>query len=144
MRWWNRLDAMVYSAGVLLQARTGVLQVRGRRSGRITEVPVAIADVDGAEFLVSMLGPGANWVRNVGAAGGNAVLRRRGHEIPVYLELVPPGERAPILRRYVTVAPGARPHLGLKPTAPLADFHRIAADHPVFRIRERSPASDAA
>ncbi|WP_448006839.1 hypothetical protein [Agromyces bauzanensis] len=143
MRLWNRLDAKVYAAGVLLPARTAVLRVRGRRSGRITEVAVAIADLDGAEFLVSMLGRDANWVRNVDAAGGSAVLRRRGLEIPVQLERVPIHERAPILRRYVAVAPGARPHLRVKPTAPLADFRRIAADHPVFRILERSTPPDS-
>ncbi|WP_448810367.1 nitroreductase/quinone reductase family protein [Agromyces bauzanensis] len=138
MRWWNRLDAMVYASGVLYGDHTAVLRVRGRRTGRDTEVPVAIADVDGAEFLVSMLGPDVNWVRNVAAASGTAVLIRRAREVPVQLESVPVGERARILRRYVAVAPGARPHLGLKPTAPLADFGRIANDHPVFRMHERS------
>lgn len=106
-----------------------------RRSGRATVV--AVADLDGAEFLVSMLGPDVSWVRNVEAAGGSAVLRRRGRDVPVRLEGVPSRERAPILRRYVAVAAGARPHLRLGPTAPLAEFDRIAEAHPVYRVRGR-------
>lgn len=137
MRWWNRLDAVLYSSGLLYGSHTAVLRVRGRRTGRLTDVPVAVADVGGADFLVSMLGPDANWVRNVEAAAGRAVLRRRRREVPVLLEPVPIGQRAPILRRYAVVAPGSRPHLGVRHTAALADFRRIAPEHPVFRIRER-------
>ena len=142
MRWWNRMDAALYSAGLLARDHTAVLDVPGRRTGRITSVPVAIADIGRDEYLVSMLGPRVNWVRNVEAAGGRAVLHRRGSEFGVLLEPVAVDERAPILRRYLTVAPGARPHLGLKPSAPLSAFEHIAADHPVFRIREpAAPAS---
>jgi hypothetical protein len=80
-----------------------------------------------------MLGKDANWVRNVRAAGGRAVLRRGGRE-QVRLEEVEPGDRAPILRRYLAVAPGARPHLPVDRRAPLAEFDRIAGQYPVFRI----------
>ena len=48
----------------------------------------------------------------------------------------PPGERAPILRRYLAVAPGARPHVPIDPTAPLTDFARVAGRFPVFHISE--------
>lgn len=137
MRLWNRLDALLYATGWVRPDHTAVLRVRGRRSGRDTSVPVAIADVGGAEYLVSMLGREANWVLNVEAAGRSAVLGRRGRDVPVRLEVVPPEDRAPILRRYVAVAPGARPHLRLGPDAPLAEFERIAEDHPVYRIHDK-------
>lgn len=133
----NRLDALVYSTGWLRPDHTAVLRVRGRRSGRDSAVPVAVADVGGAEYLVSMLGRDANWVRNVEAAGGSAVLSRRGRDMSVELETVPPEDRAPILRRYVAIAPGARPHLRLDPAAALAEFARISEEHPVYRIRIR-------
>ncbi|MBZ2198498.1 nitroreductase family deazaflavin-dependent oxidoreductase [Ruania sp. N2-46] len=136
MRLWNRLDAALYSRGWAIPRRAAVLEVPGRRSGRVRSVPVAIADVDGADYLVSMLGPGANWVRNVEAADGLATLRRRGRNLRVRLTPVPVAERAPILRRYLAVAPGARPHLVARPGAPLTEFARIAPDHPVFRVHE--------
>ncbi|QFY14417.1 nitroreductase family deazaflavin-dependent oxidoreductase [Nonomuraea phyllanthi] len=135
MRLLNRLDALMYGARWLPLSRTAVLKVAGRRSGAITSVPVAVTRHRGGEYLVSMLGPDANWVRNVRAAGGRAVLRRRGSEQPILLKEIPTEQRAEILRRYLAVAPGARPHLGLSPESPLPEFRRIAAAHPVFRIR---------
>jgi hypothetical protein len=81
-----------------------------------------------------MLGANVNWVRNLKAAGGHAVLRH-GRRERVCLEEVEPGARAPILRRYLEVAPGARPHIPVDRAAPLEEFARIAPDYPVFRIR---------
>lgn len=80
-----------------------------------------------------MLGPAADWVRNVYAAKGRAVLHRRGSET-VHLEEVRPDSRAPILRCYLRIAPGARPHFPIEPDAPLAEFEDIADQYPVFRI----------
>ncbi|MFJ2030682.1 nitroreductase/quinone reductase family protein [Streptosporangium sp. NPDC087985] len=137
MRLVNRLDVLVYRSRLLSPRHAAVLKVVGRRSGNVTSVAVAVTEHRGAEFLVSMLGPDANWVRNVQTAGGKAALWRQGREIPVMLEEVPPERRAEILRRYLAVAPGARPHLGLEPTAPLAKFRQIAPRHPAFRILER-------
>jgi hypothetical protein len=82
-----------------------------------------------------MLGERANWVRNVRAAQGRAVLRRRTREA-VILEDVPIDERPPILRRYLELAPGARPHIRVDRHAPLADFASIARCTPVFRVTD--------
>ncbi|TDE89718.1 nitroreductase family deazaflavin-dependent oxidoreductase [Occultella glacieicola] len=137
MRCWNRLDARLYALCGLVPRRAAVLEVPGRHSGQVHRVPVAIADLDGDEYLVSMLGPGANWVGNVEATGARATLRRRGRSVRVRLEPVPVAERAPILRRYLAVARGARPHLAVSPEAPLTEFARIAANHPTFRVQDR-------
>jgi hypothetical protein len=80
-----------------------------------------------------MLGEDANWVRNVRAAGGRAVLRH-GRREAVLLEEVEPSRRASVLRRYLAVAPGARPHVPVDRRAPAAEFDRVAARFPVFRI----------
>lgn len=141
MRWWNRLDALLYATGLAGLPQAAVLEVRGRRSGRLVSVPVAVTGLRGSEYLVSMLGPDAGWVRNVAAADGHAALRRRGRRTPIRLHEVPDDERAPVLRRYAAVAPGARPHLGLGPEAPQAEFRRIAGAHPVFRICTLPPAT---
>jgi hypothetical protein len=46
-------------------------------------------------------------------------------------------QRAPILRRYLDVAPGARPHIPVSRNAPVEQFELIAAQFPVFRIDDR-------
>lgn len=129
----NRLSAIMHSAGVAVPDNWVTLEVPGRTSGRLISFPLVVADYEGGRYLVAMLGTRANWVRNVRAAGGRAVLRH-GRSEEVYLEEVDPARRAPILRRYLAVAPGARAHLPVDRRAPLAEFERIAPQFPVFRI----------
>ena len=118
--------------------RLNTLEVRGRRTGRPTSFPVVVADYEGDRYLVAMLGQDVNWVANVRASGGRAVLRH-GHREVVRLEEVDPDARAPILRRYLELAPGARAHIPVDQRAPLVEFERIASQYPVFRIRADSP-----
>lgn len=129
----NEISRLAGIAG-LWPSRLNTLEVRGRRSGRLTSFPVVVAHYEGERYLVPMLGEGVNWVANVRATGGRAVLRHGGRE-PVRLEEVDPGARAPILRRYLQVAPGARAHIPVDRRAPLAEFERIAPRYPVFRVR---------
>jgi len=109
------------------------LAVRGHRTGRRLSFPVVIADYEGQRYLVAMLGKEANWVRNVRAAGGKAVLRH-GRPESVVLEEIDASMRAPILRRYLEVAPGARAHLLIDQRAPLEQLEQIAEQYPIFRI----------
>lgn len=128
-----RIDRAVASAG-LLRNWLIMLEVTGRRSGRPISVPLVVVNYGGERYLVSMLGDRANWVANVRAAGGRAVVHAGGRE-DVLLEEVDPTERAPILKHYLEVAPGARPHVPVDRKAPLTAFESIAERYPVFRIR---------
>ena len=132
----NRFGVIVWSAG-LWPNRAAALEVRGRRTGRLVSFPLVLVDYQGDRYVVAMLGEGTNWVSNVRAAGGQAVLRH-GRREAVRLEEVDPPARAPILQQYLQVAPGGRPHIPVDRQAPLADFERIAARYPVFRIHAGS------
>jgi deazaflavin-dependent oxidoreductase (nitroreductase family) len=131
-RWVNRLAGWWSGLG-LPPGIMAALEVRGRASGRTRSNPVVIAIVEDKRYLVSMLGPQSDWVKNVEAAQGDAVLRQGGRR-SVHLVLVPPEQRAPILREYVRVATSGRQHFPLPPSAPLADFEAIAERYPVYRI----------
>lgn len=140
-RLMNHLSAGQYAAG-LAPRHWVTLEVPGRRTGRVIPVPLVVADHDGERYLVAMLGGRANWVANVRAAGGRAVLRH-GRREAVRLVEVPVADRPPILRRHLALAPGARPHVPVDRHAPLAEFARIADRFPVFRIApDRTPAAD--
>lgn len=115
------------------------LEVTGRKSGRIVSLPVVVAVVDGQRYLVSMLGEDVQWVQNVRASGGRAAIRHGGRE-EIQLEEVPAEQRAPILKAYLQVATGARPHVLVNKDATLAEFEKIAASFPVFRIVSNSAA----
>jgi deazaflavin-dependent oxidoreductase (nitroreductase family) len=130
-RWANRVAG--WTSGLGLSSKEAVLEVRGRASGRPRSTPVVIATVEGRRYLVSMLGPGSDWVKNVEAASGAAVLRQ-GRRLPVHLVGVPPAERAPILSEYVQVASSGRRHLPVAVGAPPSEFQAIAERYPVYRI----------
>ena len=100
----NRASAIVFAAGIVPK-RAAALEIRGRRSGRVISLPVAIADFEGERYLVSMLGANVNWVRNLKAAGGRAVLRH-GRRESVHLEEVEPGAG------HLTCSDGARGRTG--------------------------------
>jgi hypothetical protein len=140
----NRLGAIVFSTGLILPRRAATLEVVGRKSGRLISFPIVITEFAGARYVVAMLGSNTNWVRNVYAAGGMAVLRH-GLRETVRLDEVDPSKRAPILRRYLEIAPGARPHLPVDRRAALSEFEWTAAHYPVFRVTKVSPlhAGDA-
>ena len=55
-----------------------MLEVRGRRSGKMIRFPVVVAEYESERYLVSMLGDNTNWVRNVRAAAGSDAIRGRG------------------------------------------------------------------
>ena len=79
-----------------------------------------------------MLGE-CNWVANVRANNGEAVLRRRRRR-HVHLSEVPVELRAPILARYVRIAPGGRPHIPVAVGASLEEFAALADRYPVFEV----------
>jgi deazaflavin-dependent oxidoreductase (nitroreductase family) len=112
------------------------LRVRGRRTGRMTSTVLVDTVHDDAHYLVSMLGERSEWVKNVRAANGRAVIRQ-GRRRKVTLTEIAPEERVPILQAYAQVATSGRRHFPVRRDAPLEAFAAIAADYPVFRIDPR-------
>jgi len=135
----NRLARLINAGWAVIHA-VGVapnylvtLVVKGARTGREIAFPLAMVIMNGERYLVSMLGNDAAWVRNVEVANGDAVLRH-GRTEHVRLVPVPVEQRAPILKRYLQLAPGARPHIPVDKDAPLQAFAAIATDFPVFLV----------
>jgi hypothetical protein len=123
--WWARIG---------LPPRSWfALGVRDRMSGRMRADAVVVPTVAGQRYVVSMFGRISDWVHNIEASHGDAVVSHGASE-RVRLVLVPPEERAPILREYVRIASSGRKHFPLRLGAPLADFAAIAAQYPVYRI----------
>ena len=127
MGWWSSLG--------LPPKFQAVLEVRGRKSGRTRSNPIVIATVAGERYLVSMLGTDSDWVKNVEAAHGDAVIRQ-GFRQKVHLAFVPPDQRAPVLKEYVRIARSGAQHFPISVSAPEAEFEAIAPSYPVYRIEE--------
>jgi hypothetical protein len=131
-RIWNAAVAWVSGLG-LLPELVLTLQVKSRMSGRFGSTVLVGTTHDGQRYLVSMLGNGSEWVQNVRAAGGEALIKR-GRSRAVRLVEIPVERRAPILKAWSNVATSGRKHLPVPHDAPLSAFEVIAADYPVFRI----------
>jgi len=128
----NGLIGRLASIGII-PGGTVQLQVKGRRSEQTRSTAVTLADHEGNRYLVAPRG-NTEWVRNVQAAGGQAALRH-GKSEPVRLEEVPLEQRAPVIKAYLQKTHRVtKREFGIEPDAPLEEFEKIAARHPVFRI----------
>jgi hypothetical protein len=125
--------AIIHSSGIFPNYLV-TLEVVGRQSGKLISFPLAMLTMNEERYLVSMLGEDANWVRNIKAAGGKANLRH-GKSEEVVLEEVDVSQRAPIIKAYLQIAPGARPHIPVNKDAPISEFEKIASEHPVFKVK---------
>ncbi|MGB8385112.1 MAG: nitroreductase/quinone reductase family protein [Dermatophilaceae bacterium] len=142
--WYRRLNWLgVLLTSLGLAPRDAVtLQVRGRTSGKLRRVPILRTRYQGADYLVALAGE-SQWVRNLRAADGNAIIRRRRAR-PVRVEELPPEQRSKIIAEYLRAgsrrsgaeasAGQARFYFGLDPDASTEDISAIAEHYPVFRI----------
>src|SRR5437763_9030255 len=125
-----------------------LLTVRGRKSGKPIETPLAIFIQEGKRYLITPYGV-VNWVRNLRAAGGEATITRgrrteKIHAIelepvaaaPIFREAVrsgPPGIPAAIFRGYRSLF--VLPYLNITENSSLAEFEREVLTHPVFLLQ---------
>lgn len=116
-----------------------LLRTRGRRTGELREVPIAVLQIGDEQWLVSPFGTVA-WVHNV-RANGEAHLRRGAHLRRLHLVEVHDASVPRLLRAY-------RRRFGAVPFVRAA-FHATTRDQidastpevhdqPVFRIEETS------
>lgn len=125
---WAKLHAWGIAPNYLV-----TLEIVGRKSGKVIAFSLVMLVRDGERYFVSMLGEQANWVRNLQVAGGSATLRH-GRVEQVMLEAVPVQKRATLIKAYLQIAPGARPHVSVDKDAPLQEFEKVAAVYPVFKV----------
>jgi deazaflavin-dependent oxidoreductase (nitroreductase family) len=135
---FNRVVAGLTRAGVsVLGSR--VLEVRGRRSGQWRSTPVNLLAFEGQRYLVAPRGQ-TQWVRNLRASGAGRLRVGRRLEPFIAVELSDAAEKARILRPYLRrwKAEVGVFFEGVGPDASEEELRRIAPNHPVFRLLDRS------
>jgi hypothetical protein len=95
---FNRLFGWFVGLG-LAPAHYYLLQVRGRKSGRLFSTPVDVLDLRGKRFLVAPRGY-TQWVRNAQASGTIALKRGRTVAALVIREVADP-DKPEILKAYL-------------------------------------------
>jgi deazaflavin-dependent oxidoreductase (nitroreductase family) len=130
------------SVGALLRAGIGLshmrlLEVRGRKSGKLYTMPVDLLTLDGRLYLVGPRGH-TQWSRNAAAAG--SVVLRRGADARKYaLRALPDAEKPPVLAAYLSEF--RREVARFFPVPPGSDanaFTALAARYPAFELTQRA------
>jgi hypothetical protein len=125
-----------------------MLEVRGRRSGKVRRTVLVKTVRADRGYLVALAGE-SEWVRNVRAAAGRAVIRH-GKPRRVRLVEVPVHERPPVIREYLcgtgrrAGTKEAQRYFGLSPDPSVDEIRPIAERYPVFEIVEAGRDSDRA
>jgi deazaflavin-dependent oxidoreductase (nitroreductase family) len=113
-----------------------LLQVRGRKTGRVYSTPVNLMEVDGKKILVTPRGR-TQWVRNAEAAG-EILLKRAAFRQKFGLRAIPDEHKPEFLKTYLDRYSGAvQKYFPVKAGSPPDAFRDIAGDYPVFELIPR-------
>ena len=145
-----RINNLIISSLLHLGLKIGsfaLLTVRGRKSGKPIETPIAIFNREGKRYLLTPYGI-VNWVRNLRAAGGEATITHSRHSEKIHAIELPPDAAAPIFREAVRSGPPGippmiirlyrsffvLPYLNVTMDSSLEEYERDVLTHPVFLL----------
>jgi deazaflavin-dependent oxidoreductase (nitroreductase family) len=131
-RLFNRAFGLLLRVGIGL-GHNYLLEVRGRKTGRMYSAPVDVLDYGGRRFLVCGRGR-SQWVRNAEAAG-RVTLAKGGKRTEFTIRAVPDPEKPALIKAYVErFKLTVQRYFPVAAGAPLADVEAIAARYPVFEL----------
>src|SRR5919106_5993436 len=128
----NKLFGRLVGLGVGLR-HNYLLQVRGRKSGRIYSTPVDVLDRDGKRYLVAPRGY-TQWVRNAIASGTVSLKKgRRSEEFGI--RLLADDEKPEILKSYLdSYKLTVQRYFPVPAGSPTEAFRPLTGDYPVFEL----------
>jgi deazaflavin-dependent oxidoreductase (nitroreductase family) len=128
----NRAFGTVVGLGLGL-AHNYLLQVQGRKSGRLYSTPVDLLESGGKLYLVCPRGR-AQWVRNVEARGRVILKKRRSRAFDVVT--VPDEQKAAILKEYLDrFATTVQRYFPVAAGSPVEAFAPYLDRYPVFELK---------
>jgi deazaflavin-dependent oxidoreductase (nitroreductase family) len=129
---FNRAFGLLVGLGIA-PSYMQLLQVRGRKTGRIYSSPVNLLQVGGKPYLVAPRGA-TQWVRNAEATG-EIVLKRGSVRCKYRLRPVSDAEKLEILKLYLASYKSAvQRYFPVPAGSPAAAFRDIASNYPVFEL----------
>ena len=110
-----------------------ILEVRGRKSGKLFSTPVNLLELNGKQYLVAPRGR-TQWVRNAEAAG--EVTLKRGSTRQVFrLRELSDAEKLPVLKTYLDRFKKAVQQFFPVPAgSPPEAFIEVAPSYPAFEL----------
>jgi deazaflavin-dependent oxidoreductase (nitroreductase family) len=131
-RLFNRVFGFLVGMGLGFK-HNYLLQVHGRKSGKLYSTPINLLEVDGRRYLVAPRGQ-TQWVRNAEAAG--EVVLKKGSELkPFGLVAVADADKPPLLKAYLEKFKAeVQRYFPIAAGSDVEAFEGIAAGYPVFEL----------
>ena len=134
-RAFNKLFGLLVGFGLCLP-HNYLLQVRGRKSGRVYSTPVDVLSRDGKRYLVAPRGY-THWVRNAIASGTVSLKKgRRSEEFGI--RMLSDDEKPEILKSYLDrYKLTVQRYFPVPPGSPTEAFRPLTGQYPVFELIPR-------
>jgi deazaflavin-dependent oxidoreductase (nitroreductase family) len=139
-RLFNRFFGFLVGLGLGMK-HNYLLQVRGRKSGKLYSTPIDLLEGRGKRFLVAPRGR-TQWVRNAEAAGEVTLKKGRSRQ-SFRLRPVPDAEKPELLKAYLDSFKAAvKSYFPVPAGSDVQAFVGIAPNYPVFElIATETPSS---
>jgi len=110
-----------------------LLEVRGRKSGKIYSTPINLLELGGKQFLVAPRGQ-TQWVRNAEVAG-EVTLKKASTRRKFRLRPTPDADKPEILKSYLdNFKREVQQYFPVAAGSPAPAFASIAQNYPVFEL----------
>ena len=134
-RVFNRLFGLTVGLGLGLK-HNYLVQVRGRKSGKVYSTPIDLLEIDGKRFLVAPRGR-TQWVRNAEAAG-EVTLKRGSFRQTFRISPIADAEKPRLLKVYLDrFKTTVQRYFSVTAGSDVAAFVAVVRDYPVFELIER-------
>ena len=131
-RAFNRIFGFLVGLGLGF-SHNYLLQVRGRKSGRLYSTPIDLLELKGKRFLVAPRGR-TQWVRNAEAAG-EVTLKKGRSRLKFRLRPIPDGNKPEILKAYLdSFKREVQTYFPVQAGSPVESFRNIAPSYPAFEL----------
>jgi deazaflavin-dependent oxidoreductase (nitroreductase family) len=131
-RMFNRVFGSLVGVGLGF-SHNYLLQVRGRKSGRIYSTPVDLLELGGKRFLVAPRGR-TQWVRNAEAAG-EVTLKKGRTQRRFQLRPIPDANKPEILKAYLdNFKREVQRYFPVPAGSPVQAFIELAPSYPAFEL----------
>jgi deazaflavin-dependent oxidoreductase (nitroreductase family) len=130
--WFNKIFGMFVGLGFGFSYNY-LLQVRGRKTGRLYSTPIDLLQLRGKSYLVAPRGR-TQWVRNVEAAG-ELTLKKGSKRERYTIRAIAEAERPEILKAYLDAFRAeVQRYFPVPAGSPVELFTAVAKSYPVFAL----------
>ncbi|MFZ0731796.1 MAG: nitroreductase/quinone reductase family protein [Candidatus Sulfotelmatobacter sp.] len=110
-----------------------ILEVRGRKSGKLYSTPVDLLELDGKRYLVAPRGR-TQWVRNA-EASGEITLKRGSKRQTFALRALNDVEKLPVLKAYLdNFKTAVQRYFTIPAGSPPETFAEVSKSYPAFEL----------